>query len=310
MTIFIQKCPMPCGFLRDGNQPKKTYKMLQFWYIFPSFPIHFLSGSDSCGSHLDLGASMTIYYHGQTFTSHGAASCALPLATSNATCNWVSKQLRKKRSSQLQIVADSCSVLASIYIYTWIWIFRQTVSYIHLYNILYTIVIHSSWMLMIHSHSLDLKRLFSANAVCPVRTAEPAIQGGKLQDMCDTSTGVHTSDEAHWGTPIPQDDSRWSEQRKSENVRECQGDWKQRMWSQRSWTPGHIQTHPDTSIHPRPPLARITWALLPAELLSCAVLRCQSLEVTRDFPSILWKDWSRIRVGQHNNNTPTCMCIV
>ena len=117
MTIFIQKCPMPCGFLRDGNQPKKTYKMLQFWYIFPSFPIHFLSGSDSCGSHLDLGASMTIYYHGQTFTSHGAASCALPLATSNATCNWVSKQLRKKRSSQLQIVADSCSVLASIYIY-------------------------------------------------------------------------------------------------------------------------------------------------------------------------------------------------
>jgi hypothetical protein len=108
---------------------KKTYKMLQFWYIFPSFPIHFLSGSDSCGSHLDLGASMTIYYHGHTFTSHGAASCALPLATSNATCNWVSKQLRKKRSSQLQIVADSCSVLASIYIYTWIWIFRQNVSY-------------------------------------------------------------------------------------------------------------------------------------------------------------------------------------
>ena len=104
--------------------------------------------------------------------------------------------------------------------------------------------------------------------------------------------------------------TRWFKMIRAEKVRECQGDWKQRMWSQRSWTPGHIQTHPDTSIHPRPPLARITWALLPAELLSCAVLRCQSLEVTRDFPSILWKDWSRIRVGQHNNNTPTCMCIV
>ena len=99
---------------------------------------HFQFISFLTQTHVDLTWILALVWPSTPMAtrSHHTAQLLVLCHWQRGTCDWVSKQLRKKRSSQLQIVADSWSILEII----WIWILRQNVSYSS-NNLLYTIVI-------------------------------------------------------------------------------------------------------------------------------------------------------------------------